>query len=86
MVVTDKIEVSDQIYVSGGFADVRSGRYMGQHLVAVKIMKVAAQDDLPRIRKVSINVGHSGRDLKPFCPSDFARKSPSGARYPILTS
>ena len=54
MMVTEKIEVEEEILASGGFADVRRGRYLGR-LVAVKTLRVAAQDDLPKIRKVSIN-------------------------------
>ena len=52
------IEVSDEVLASGGFADVRSGRYMGQ-LVAVKTMRIAAQDDFLKMRKVSINFAFS---------------------------
>ena len=51
--ITDKIEVSNEILASGGFADVRKGTYLGA-LVAVKTMRVGEGDDLMRIRKVSI--------------------------------
>jgi serine/threonine protein kinase len=67
MIITDKIETSDEILASGGFADIRSttlasggfadvrcGRYMGR-LVALKTLKVPEQGDLLKIRKVSIN-------------------------------
>jgi serine/threonine protein kinase len=54
MVITEKIEVEDMILASGGFADVRRGRYVG-HLVAVKTLRVAEQDDFLKIRKVNIN-------------------------------
>jgi serine/threonine protein kinase len=67
MIITDKIEASDEILASGGFADIRSttlasggfadvrcGRYMGR-LVALKTLKVPEQGDLLKIRKVSIN-------------------------------
>ena len=50
--ITDKIEVSDDILASGGFADVRTGKYLGA-LVAVKTMRVAEQDSFVKIRKVS---------------------------------
>jgi len=53
MMITEKIEVEDQILASGGFADVRIGKYMG-HLVAVKTMRLAEQDDSLKIRKVSV--------------------------------
>jgi hypothetical protein len=53
MIITDKVEVPDKILSSGGFADVRSGTYMG-HLVAVKTVRVAPTDDLLKIRKVSV--------------------------------
>ena len=53
IVITDKIEVSDNIAASGGFADVRTGKYLGA-LVAVKTTRIAEQDDFMRLRKVSI--------------------------------
>ena len=55
MTITEDIKVSDKILASGGFADIRTGTYMG-HLVAVKTMRVAEQDSFLKIRKVSINV------------------------------
>ena len=54
MNIPEKIEVQGKILASGGFADVRIGRYMG-HLVAVKTLRVAATDDLQKIRKVSLD-------------------------------
>jgi len=54
MIITEDLEVSNRIFASGGFADIRSGRYMG-HSVAVKTLRVSMQDDLLKIRKVSIN-------------------------------
>jgi len=56
------IDISDEILASGGFADLKSGTYEGR-LVAVKTARVAAQDDLLGIRKVSITVDHPGRGL-----------------------
>lgn len=56
MIITETIEISDEIFASSGFADVRPGKYLG-YLVAVKTMRVAAQDDLPKIRKVRVNAG-----------------------------
>ena len=38
MKITERIEVEDKILASGGFSDVRRGRYMG-HLVAVKTLR-----------------------------------------------
>ena len=52
--ITENIEVSDKILANGGFADVRTGTYMG-HLVAVKTMKVSEQDDFQKLRKVSVD-------------------------------
>ena len=73
MIITKKIEVSDEILASGGFADIRRGTYMG-HLVAVKTMRVAPIDDFLKIRKASINnVFFPARDaastilLQQFC-------------------
>ena len=87
MIITEKIETSDKILASGGFADVRSGMYMG-HLVAVKTLRVAKQDDLTAIRKVNIGDIFSATEARSqqLCSSDFARKSFSGTRYPIRTS
>jgi len=50
--ITEKIEVEDEVLASGGFSDVRIGKYKG-HLVAVKTMRLAEQDDILKIRKVS---------------------------------
>ena len=55
--ITEKIEVSGNIVASGGFADIRTGTYLGA-LVAVKTMRVSEQDGFMKIRKVSI-YGHS---------------------------
>ena len=54
MMITENIEIEGENLVSGGFADVRTGRYMG-HLVAVKTMRVAELDDVLKIRKVSVS-------------------------------
>ena len=54
MVISEDIEVSDNILVSGGYGDIRSGTYMGGR-VAVKSARVSSQDNLQQIRKVSIN-------------------------------
>ena len=53
MMITEKVEVSDKILASGGFADVRTGMYM-KHPVAVKTMRVAEQDGFSKLRKVSV--------------------------------
>lgn len=51
MIIAEDIEVSDQILASGGFADVRRGRYKGHH-VAVKAVRITEGDDILKIRKV----------------------------------
>jgi hypothetical protein len=53
MVIKKGITISDEILPSGGYADVRTGTYKG-HLVAVKTMRVAEQDNFLKIRKVSV--------------------------------
>jgi len=60
MMIREGITVSDEILASGGFANIRTGTYKGC-LVAVKTMRVAKQDDLVKIRKVSIydHLGYS---------------------------
>jgi len=75
MIITEKIMVSDEVFASSGFADVRPGTYTG-HLVAIKTMRVAAQDDLLKIRKVSINVGHPGHGLNHSTPAILQRGGP----------
>lgn len=68
MVVEEKIEVQDMILASGGFADVRCGSFMGR-LVAVKTARITPRDDLQRIRKVGVDVSHSGCCLNHFIPA-----------------
>jgi len=84
MVITEGIEISDEVLASSGFADIRSGTYMG-HRVAVKTIRVTAQDNFLKIRKVSINFGHPECGLT-IPLRDFARKLSCGARCPIRTS
>jgi len=52
--VAENIDVSEKILANGGFADVRTGTYKGR-LVAVKSMRVSEQDDLGKLRKVSVD-------------------------------
>ena len=52
MILTDKVETEEKIRASGGFAVVRLGKYMG-HSVAVRSLKVAEQDNLSKLKKVS---------------------------------
>jgi len=86
MMITDEIKVSDEILASGGFADVRTGKYKGC-LVAVKTIRVAKQDDFLKIRKVSVDdiLGHLIHSSD-HPPSNSAKKLYSGIRCPIRTS
>jgi len=52
MVISGEVQVSDAVLASSGFADIRSGTYMGRR-VAVKTVRVAARDNFLKIRKVS---------------------------------
>ena len=54
MVIAGSIEVENKILVSGGFSDVRCGKYKG-HRIAAKALRVSMQDDLEKLRKVSAN-------------------------------
>jgi len=54
MAITEEIKVSEEIVGSGGFADIRTGTYKG-HLVAVKTIRIGKWDNVPKIRKVSVN-------------------------------
>ena len=85
--ITEKIEVEDKILASGGFADVRRGKYMG-HLVAVKALRVAEQDDFAKIRKVTINDISPPLEKRshPLCTSNSARRSSFGAHCLTHTS
>jgi hypothetical protein len=56
MVIREKVEVGEEILVSGGFSDIRCGTYKG-YPVAVKPLRIAKTDDLMKIRKVRVNVG-----------------------------
>ena len=53
MVITDKIDFasSGQLHTSGGFADIKCGKYKGC-TVAVKTLRVAMSDNFVKIRKV----------------------------------
>ena len=79
MMIKEKMEVSDEMIISDGFGDVRSGTYMGTP-VAVKTVRVAAKDDLQKIRKVNVNVGYLEKRSQPFHSSDSTRKSFCGKR------
>jgi len=89
MMITDEIEVSDEVLASGGFADVRTGTYFG-HLVAVKTTRVPKQDDLLKVRKVSRASAAfwatCWNTVLTILPSGSAKKLSSGIRYPIRTS
>ena len=56
MIIRDEIDFSapSQPHTSGGFADIRQGRYKG-FTVAVKKLRVAETDNFDKIRKVSGN-------------------------------
>ena len=75
MVVKEKIEVRDTILASGGFSDIRCGTYAGR-LVAVKSARVTPWDNIQRIRKVSIDIGHSGHCLNHSVPAILQRGRP----------
>jgi hypothetical protein len=53
-IIGEKVETEGAVLASGGFSDIRLGRYMG-HLVAVKSLRVAETDDWLKIRKVIIS-------------------------------
>ena len=68
MKIQGKIEVLDGILASSRFADLRSGTCEGRR-IAVKAIRVTAQDDFMTLRKVSINVGHPGDCLNNPIPA-----------------
>jgi hypothetical protein len=81
MVITDKVEFlnSGQCHTSGGFADIKQGRYKGC-TVAVKNMRVSELDDFDKIRKVRTTFLRSRDGLIPFSRVSV-RKLLFGSRY-----
>ena len=78
MIVAGDIEIGNDLLASGGFADVRLGKYM-ERLVAVKTLRVMGQEDLHKIRKVNFtNTMDSLYVTEMFCSSNFAKKPFSG--------
>lgn len=60
--VVDKAEVSEKIFASGGFADVRTGVYGGRP-VAVRTLRVLLWSDMNKVRNVR-NPRVIGRDTE----------------------
>lgn len=85
MIIRDKIHFSSSVqpYISGGFADLNPGHYKDR-TVAVKTMRVAATDDLERMRKVRLEKIFRLALTPSF--SGSASKSFFGESYPIQTS
>jgi len=85
--ITEDLEVSDEILGFGGFGIVRGGRYKGDR-VAVKTANIPLPKDFEKIRKVSLTVSsHSlTTPSQLFYSSDFTGKLSSGVHYPIRTS
>ena len=85
--VKEKIEISNDILASGGFGDVRRGKYKDR-FVAVKTAKVNPKADCEKIRKVSISAFSHPPMARPqtSCPSDFTGRSFSGTDYPTQIS
>jgi len=81
IMITEEIEISDEILACGGFAYVRSGTYKGR-LVAVKTMMAKAREEFPKIRKVGINIGHRGRSLSYSTPAILQGSYPLGNPLP----
>jgi len=54
LVIAENIEVEDNVFASGGFADIRRGRYKGG-LVAVKTLRVGEGSDVLKIKRVGTN-------------------------------
>jgi len=85
LVLKEKVEIPDGILASAGSGDFRCRRYKGA-LVAVKTVGVPPQDDLQKIRKVSVSGTFLFSLSRPFCSSDYTRKSFSGKRCHTGTS
>jgi len=75
VVVKQKVDVSHQLPKFGGVGGVEFGEYMGDP-VAVKTTRVATRDNLQKIRKVSISVGHPGNGLNHSVPAVLPASRP----------
>jgi hypothetical protein len=75
MVITEKIDFSapTQPPKSGGFADIKPGRYK-ECIVAVKTLRVAASDNFDKIRKVSQRIFVVGRDNAEISSQQFCKE------------
>jgi len=87
MRITEEIEVSNGVFAPGGFADIKTGTYMG-HQVAVKTLRFALTDDFLKKREVNVNKFSwlLGMRFWPSFPRNFAKKLSFGICCLIRTS
>ena len=87
MVITDEIDfsASSQLHISGGFADIKPGKYKGR-AVAVKTLRVDVSDDFVKIRKVGgEEVSAVRRNCTEIMFSNSVKRLSFGTRYLIRT-
>ena len=82
--LSDRFDVSDEIFASGGFADVRMGVLKGKS-VAVKTLRVSLTDDKAKIRTVRERATLFCRVAHTLY-STSVKKLPCGRTCPIRTS
>ena len=82
MRIAEKIEVPDEMLAFGAFADLKSGTYGGR-TVAVKTIRVTAQDDFEKIKKVSISFDHPGHGLSNTVPAVLQGSRPLEYTMPL---
>ena len=76
MVIAETIDFSTptQPPTTGGFADIKPGRYK-ECTVAVKALRVAASDNFDKIRKVSWRIFVVGRDNTEVASQQFCKEA-----------
>jgi len=73
MVITEKVEDSNIVIARNEFADIKGGSYAGRR-IAVKTIWLSRRDDLLKIRKVSVNLGHQRCGLN-HSPQRFCKEA-----------
>lgn len=74
---------NDRPQASGGFAEVWVGRHRG-HKVAIKALRIYANDDMAKVKKVSSTCAHLYCTHETDLISDFVEKQLSGDVSAIL--
>ena len=73
MMIMEKVQISDQVRIAGGFSDIREGIYR-ERLVAVKTLRVSPTEDLEKMRKVCVWLEHNVRCNDEYTPQQFCKE------------